>query len=69
MAGASKEVEALIRTLIRQGWTLKEGRHRKMVHPSGKGLVVMSRSPSDSNKALKNIQADIRRLERSLHEH
>lgn len=67
MADARKEVDKLINRLLRAGWTVVEGKHRKVVHPSGVGYVTMSRTPSDYF-ALENIKADIRRLERKCSE-
>lgn len=63
MGSDAKEIDTLIGRLLRQGWRLVQGRHRKLVHPSGKGFVAISRSPSDYH-ALDNIRADVRRLER-----
>ena len=56
----NKDVNKLIRKLLREGWELREGkRHIVLKAPTG-ATVSISRSPSDYF-AFKNILGDIRR--------
>lgn len=58
------DVSRLLREKQREGWVVERGgKHYKLHHPKG-GYIVVAASASD-HKAIKNIQADIQRLERS----
>lgn len=55
----SKALKNLLDEQIRRGATLSQGRHLKLRLANGR-LVTISRTASD-RRAIKNIEADIRR--------
>jgi hypothetical protein len=55
----------MVRELLAEGWSLKAGRHLKLLPPWGNEFITISRTPSDY-RDIKNIRAIIRRLVRSL---
>lgn len=59
---SNKDVNQLIRQLIRQGWAFQSGRkHGRLISPDSRKTLTVSKSPSDS-RCLHNIQCDIRKL-------
>lgn len=59
---SAKDIKALVRRLVRQGWTatiLRSG-HWRLTNPDG-GAMVCSMSPSDRH-AVKNARSDARKL-------
>lgn len=56
-----KDINQLIRGMVRLGWRYERGRHGKLYHPSGQGFIVFPRTPSD-HRSLLNLRRDIRRL-------
>lgn len=59
---SNKDVNKLIKEMCEKGWTATRGKHVKLRSPHG-NMVVISLSPSCCY-ALKNIQGDIRRIEK-----
>lgn len=58
-----KDLERLVSSLVKSGhWKLKEGKHIKIVHSSGK-MVVTSRTPSDPS-AIRNFRSMVQKVER-----
>ena len=57
----NRETRELIHDLQRHGWTVREGKHLKLIPPGGGRGVSMSRTPSDRSRALQNQLADLRR--------
>ena len=57
-----KEIKRLIETAKSQGWVVTQARnnHYIWLSPCGQHRVVSSSTPSD-RRALKNIEADLRR--------
>ena len=64
---ADKRINQYVKTLVDAGWTVTSGRHCKLHHPSGRGFVTFSRTPSD-HRCLMNIRRDVRKLENRLAE-
>ncbi len=64
MSGGHTEAKKIARELERRGWAIKEGKHYKCYPPAGGALVVMSKTPG-RGRALQNIHAMIRRVERA----
>lgn len=60
----SKDVHQIVRGLVRRGWlfALTGGGHGSLTAPGG-GCVTVAQSPGD-HRAVMNIRADVRRLER-----
>jgi hypothetical protein len=58
-----RQIKDLIDSKLREGWTLEQGKHYKLVHPSGHRFVLISRTPSDVH-AYKNVAKDIEKVER-----
>ena len=54
-----REVRRLVRDLEANGWRVKQGRHLKLVAPTGK-VVSISCTPSDK-RAMQNILSDCRK--------
>lgn len=58
---SNKEIDQLIRQLIRQGWCFYRGsKHGRLTHPSGLPTLTVARSPSDF-RSLDNFRRDLRR--------
>lgn len=58
---SSKEIEIIVRTLVRQGWAFhRQGKHGKLRGPGEHGLLAVPCSPSDHRAAL-NFRRDVRR--------
>ncbi len=56
-----KDINLLIKGMIRSGWRFERGRHGKLYHPEGAGFVTFPKTPSD-HRSLLNLRRDIRRL-------
>lgn len=59
-----KDVRKLIRDMKREGWevSIRGSGHVRLTHPCGE-FVTTSLTPSD-NRTMRNVRADLRRLER-----
>jgi len=58
---SDKDINMLVRILLKKkGWSIKQGRHPRLITPSGVKITVPS-TPSDF-RAFKNFKMDIRRL-------
>ncbi len=59
---ACKEIDVLIKTLVRDGWEFHRGsKHGKLHIPSGKRTLIVPSSPSDY-RAYLNFKLAARRL-------
>ena len=55
-----KDVESLVRLLLREGWCFHRGRkHGRLTPPSGCSFVTVSCSPSD-RRTLLNLRSQVR---------
>lgn len=59
---SDKDINLLIKDMVRSGWHFEQGRHGKLYHPAGVGFLTVSKTPSDY-RCILNIRRDIRRLE------
>jgi len=57
-----KDINRLIKEMLRNGWRFEPGRHGKLRHPEGIGFITFSKTPGD-HRCLKNMLRDVRRLE------
>ncbi|HNA86183.1 MAG TPA: hypothetical protein PLB04_11485 [Nitrospira sp.] len=57
-----KDIDQLIKGMVRSGWRFERGRHGKLFHPLGLGFITFPKTPSD-HRSLLNLRRDIRRLE------
>ena len=62
----SPEVNAVIHSLVKQGWVFSQNGHGRITHPSGKYITV-SISPN-GRYAHKNVERDVKRLLQQLEE-
>ena len=60
----SPEVNAVIHSLVKQGWVFSQNGHGRITHPSGKYITV-SMSPH-GKYAHKNVERDVKRLLQQL---
>lgn len=60
----SKEINLLVKEMVRAGWRYESGKHGKLYHPTGSGLITFSRTPSDY-RAILNLCRDIRKITKS----
>jgi predicted RNA binding protein YcfA (HicA-like mRNA interferase family) len=59
---SNKDIDQLIRQLIRQGWSFRRGgKHGRIIHPDGRQTLTVANSPSDY-RSLRNFQRDLRRI-------
>lgn len=59
-ASGDKDVNAMVRKLILEGWTVKRGgKHAKLQAPNG-NIMSIPGSPGD-RRALQNFAADVKR--------
>jgi predicted RNA binding protein YcfA (HicA-like mRNA interferase family) len=67
MRGMSREMPALIRGAVAEGWRLETpgGSHLRLRHPSG-GNVVVSSTLSDNWRGIRNVRAELRRQARGV---
>ncbi len=57
----NKDINALVRALIRNGWAYRRGtKHGLLMVPSGRRRVTISGSPSD-RRTLLNLLRDVRK--------
>jgi predicted RNA binding protein YcfA (HicA-like mRNA interferase family) len=57
---AKKEIDQMIRHLIREGWRFRRGsKHGRLPHPTGWPTVTVAKSPSD-HRSLQNFRRDLR---------
>lgn len=59
-----KDINQLIKEMVRSGWRFEHGRHGKLCHPAGAWFITIPKTPSDY-RCLLNIRRDIRRILRS----
>lgn len=58
---SSKEIDQLIRKLVRQGWSFRRGgKHGRLTDPGGRLTLTVAKSPSDY-RSLDNFRRDLRR--------
>lgn len=63
---SNKDINKLIRMLVRQGWRFKHGtKHGCLCDPSGSHGITVAKSPSDY-RSYKNFICDLRRLSRNV---
>lgn len=63
---SNKEIDFLIRQLIRSGWTFYNGgKHGRLTHPAGWPTLTVAKSPSDC-RSLKNFRRDLRQAIRNV---
>jgi hypothetical protein len=59
---SNKDIDKLIRQLIGKGWRFqRRSKHNRLTPPSGKGHVIVARTPSD-RRSYENLRRDIRRV-------
>lgn len=60
---SNKEIDQLIRQLVRQGWRFHRGsKHGRLVHPDGWPTATVVKTPSD-HRSLQNFRRDLRSAE------
>jgi hypothetical protein len=59
-----KNIETLVRDLIKQGWSAVKSKHWQIYTPDGRWKVAVPMTPS-CPRAFMNFKADVRRLQRS----
>lgn len=62
---SDKDMNQLVKRMVRTGWTFEHGKHGKLRHPTGIGFITFPRTPSD-HRSLLNFLRDVRRLEAAL---
>lgn len=60
----SKEINLLVKDMVRSGWRYKSGKHGKLYHPTGPSLITFPKTPSDY-RAILNLRRDIRKITES----
>lgn len=61
---AGKDIDALVRQLIAEGWSFGRGdKHGWLRAPEGQATLTVPNSPSD-RRAFLNFRQDVRRLKR-----
>ncbi len=62
---ADKDVNALVRALIKEGWIFCRGKkHGRLASPSGLHAITVSGTPSDV-RTLLNMRRDVRKVLRN----
>jgi predicted RNA binding protein YcfA (HicA-like mRNA interferase family) len=62
---SNKELDQLIRQLVRQGWNFRRGgKHGRITHPDGRPTLTVAKSPSDC-RSLDNFRRDLRKASSS----
>lgn len=62
---ASKEISVLVRQLVRDGWSFRNGRHHgRLYAPAGVAILSVPCTPGD-RRAFINFRQDVRRVLRS----
>lgn len=54
-----RRIDAIVRLLVREGWTFRVNGHVRLTSPDGKRHLTAPRTPSD-NRAYLNFRADAR---------
>ncbi len=58
---SNKELDQLIRQLVRQGWHFRRGgKHGRLTHPNGRPTMTVAKSPSD-RRSFHNFLCDLRK--------
>lgn len=58
---SNKEIDQLIRELVRQGWRFHRGsKHGRLTHPCARSTLTVAKSPSDC-RSLNNFRRDLRK--------
>lgn len=58
---SNKEIDQLVRHLVRQGWSFcYGGKHGRLSHPSGIPTLTVPKSPSD-HRSLHNFRREVRK--------
>lgn len=58
---ACREIDALVRAMVREGWTFRRGgKHGRLREPSGRFVLTVPGSPGD-RRAAENFRHDLRR--------
>jgi hypothetical protein len=58
---ANKDIDRLIRQLIRGGWNFQcGGKHGRLIHPDGRPRLIVAKTPSDY-RCLHNFRRDLRK--------
>jgi len=61
---ASKDLNNLVKQLVRMGWSFSRGsRHGRLSSPDGGPVLTVPGSPSD-HRTLQNFRSDVRRAQR-----
>lgn len=56
----NKEIDQIIRQLLRDGWKFRHGsKHGRLTHPRGWPTMTVAKSPSD-HRSLRNFRRDLR---------
>lgn len=59
---ACKEIDQLVKGLIRQGWSYRRGgKHGRLSSPNGRATLSVPRTPSD-HRAFLNFRRDVRQV-------
>lgn len=59
---SSKEIDALVRALIRDGWCFRRGaKHGRLYSPQGWPMLTVPGTPGD-RRAFLNFRQDVRRI-------
>ena len=58
---AGKEIDALVRHLVKSGWQFRHGgKHGRLFAPDGGPILTVPKTPSD-RRAFLNFRQDVRR--------
>ncbi len=49
---SDKDMNQLVKRMVRTGWTFEHGKHGKLRHPTGIGFITFPRTPSDHRSLL-----------------
>lgn len=59
---SNKDIDQVIRQLIRQGWSFRRGgKHGRLTHPDGQQTLTVANSPSDY-RSFHNFRRDLRKI-------
>lgn len=57
---SNKEIDQLVRKLVRQGWSFRRGgKHGRLTDPGGRSTLTVAKTPSDF-RSLDNFRRDLR---------
>ena len=66
---SNKDIDKLIRKLIRKGWKFRRGsKHGRLLDPTGSHVVIVASSPSD-HRGYKNFVGELRRASEKTLQH